>query len=216
MWANDIWNREWCLSSTGAITRLFFPSLNSASVVGSLQLSPQMAQVITGHCSLNVHQHRFGFKDDPGCECGAAEETVEHFLFYCPKYERDDLIIVSLEVTGMWPPPLARIPEDKTLWLAMSRFVRKSKRISSVFWYLMISFLVSYVLCATRVLPLENFTIISISSLSFYCFNSYVLAPSISGIGDFVHSGPTSRSSWLYQRGACKSSSKGSTMLGRH
>ena len=133
MWANDIWNREWCLSSTGAITRLFFPSLNSASVVGSLQLSPQMAQVITGHCSLNVHQHRFGFKDDLGCECGAAEGAVEHFLFYCPKYERDDLIIVSLEVTGMWPPPLARIPEDKTLWLAMSRFVRKSKRISSVF-----------------------------------------------------------------------------------
>ena len=175
-----------------------------------------MAQFITGHCSLNVHQHRFGFTDDPGCECGASEETIEHFLFYCPIYERDDLVIVFLEVTGMWPSSLVRIPECKTLWLAMNRFVRNSKRISSVFWYLVISFLVSYVLCATRFLPLENFAIIPLSLSLILLFLSYVLAPSISEIGDFVHSGPASHSSWLYQRGACKSSSKGPTMLGKH
>ena len=98
MWATDIWNREWCFSSTGAITRLFFPTLNSAPVAGSLKLNPQMAQVITDQRSLNAHQHRFGFTEDLGCECGAAEGAVEHFLFYCPKYERDDLVIVSLEL----------------------------------------------------------------------------------------------------------------------
>ena len=86
----------------------------------------------------------------------------------------------------MWPPPLARISEDKALWLEMTNFVRKSKRFS-------------HVLCATRALPLEKFYNIQFSSLSHFVVID--LAPPISGIGDFGHSGPTSRSSWLYQRG---------------
>lgn len=105
----------------------------SASVISSLNLSAQLAQVITGHCVLNAHQNRFGFRDDPGCECGAEEESVEHFLFYCPKYVRDDFIIASLEAIGRWPPSLAGIPEDWSLWLEMNKFIKGSKRICSAF-----------------------------------------------------------------------------------
>ena len=35
-------------------------------------------QLITGHCRLNVHQHRFAFIDSPACRCDAEQETIAH------------------------------------------------------------------------------------------------------------------------------------------
>ena len=88
-----------------------------------------MAQVITDQRSLNAHQHRFCFTEDLGCECGAAEGAVEHFRFYCPKYERDDLVIVSLEleVTTVCGRHLSRQDTLRQSTVASNDQLRKEK-----------------------------------------------------------------------------------------
>jgi hypothetical protein len=48
-----------------------------------------IAQLRTGHCSLNQYLARFKIVDDATCpECNETTETVKHFLLVCPKYER--------------------------------------------------------------------------------------------------------------------------------
>jgi hypothetical protein len=49
----------------------------------------EFARLRSGHCSLNQYLHRFGHAESPRCECGSgAIENVEHFLLYCPRYDR--------------------------------------------------------------------------------------------------------------------------------
>jgi len=46
-----------------------------------------LTQLRTGHCGLNQYLHRFNIIDDPQCECGHRNETVQHFLLDCRKHE---------------------------------------------------------------------------------------------------------------------------------
>ena len=55
------WNREWINSKTGESTREFFPSVHSFRALLKLKSNALTTQMITGHCLLNKHQHRFGF-----------------------------------------------------------------------------------------------------------------------------------------------------------
>jgi ribonuclease HI len=52
-----------------------------------------ISRLRTGHCQLNKYLHRFNIIETPECECGAAKETVDHFLLRCELYdeERDEL-----------------------------------------------------------------------------------------------------------------------------
>lgn len=47
----------------------------------------------TGHCHLNGYLHRFNIIETPECECGAEQETIDHYLLNCELYdeERDGL-----------------------------------------------------------------------------------------------------------------------------
>ena len=52
-----------------------------------------ISRLRTGHCHLNEYLNRFNIIETPECECGAENETVEHFLLKCELYdeERDKL-----------------------------------------------------------------------------------------------------------------------------
>src|SRR6266496_6520521 len=55
-----------------------------------------------GHCSLNKYLHRFHITDDSTCECGEGEETVEHYLLRCEKYDRQrDRLRRKVGIEGM-------------------------------------------------------------------------------------------------------------------
>ena len=46
-------------------------------------------QILTGHAGTNKHLFRMNLVDKPDCEmCGFHEETVEHLIGYCPKYNK--------------------------------------------------------------------------------------------------------------------------------
>jgi len=60
-----------------AISRL---SKNRASLITQLR---------TGHIGLNRHLHKMGRADTPFCpHCPTSEETVDHFVIQCPKYDQ--------------------------------------------------------------------------------------------------------------------------------
>jgi hypothetical protein len=96
--------------------------------------SNKVTQILTGHCVLNAHQHRFGFVEDPSCSCGEPIESLNHFLFFCPTYNviRKVFRDISLEVYNIWPPELSMIPRSEALWRAMKSFIVNSKRIDVI------------------------------------------------------------------------------------
>ena len=129
----EIWNREWTSSATGSTTRLFFPTVESAASFGRVHLSREQSQVLTGHSYLNVHQHRFKFRDSPMCACGDAEKTIEHFLFSCVNVSiaRRNFHASCLKEMISWPPRLSTISENPNLWTAMRVFIRETKLLSN-------------------------------------------------------------------------------------
>ena len=56
----------------------------------------------TSHVALNEYQHRSGHKEEPICECGEENETVEHFLLKCKMYTAQRVIYTS----SHWPRSL--------------------------------------------------------------------------------------------------------------
>ena len=57
----SIWDREWSSSQKGETTRNFFPNVKAARILMTKRPSNKITQILTGHCLLNAHQHRFGF-----------------------------------------------------------------------------------------------------------------------------------------------------------
>ncbi len=46
-------------------------------------------QVLTGHANTNKHLFRMNLADTPGCQqCGFHEETIEHLIGSCPRFNR--------------------------------------------------------------------------------------------------------------------------------
>jgi hypothetical protein len=129
----SIWDREWSSSQKGETTRNFFPNVKAARILMTKRPSNKITQILTGHCLLNAHQHRFGFVEDPSCSCGEPLESLPHFLFFCPTYNviRKVFRDIALEVYNIWPPELSMIPRSEALWRAMKSFVVNSKRIDT-------------------------------------------------------------------------------------
>ncbi|KAI0774616.1 hypothetical protein BD413DRAFT_472502 [Trametes elegans] len=71
------------------------PSLPSEDFVNLVRLLPRrqaalLFQLRTGHIPLAVHLHRINCAESAQClGCGGGEETVEHFLLQCPRYEAE-------------------------------------------------------------------------------------------------------------------------------
>ena len=90
-----IWKEEWKLSTKGAVTETFFPTLEEAAILKHVNLSHELSQLLTGQKNLRAYQHRISAVDSPLCECQADDETAEHFLFHCPFYSKLSIQISS-------------------------------------------------------------------------------------------------------------------------
>jgi hypothetical protein len=127
----DAWQTEWQSCCNGAVTREFFPTIQSATVLHPNHLCRQVAQILSGHSFLKEHQFRFNFTTSPKCDCGAVSESVSHFLFHWPLFSTQRRVFLtscSLE-DGLWSRPLASIPAHPNIWKASIAFVRSTKRL---------------------------------------------------------------------------------------
>ena len=128
----NLWNSEWCSATSGSTTRSFFPILLHPSSTQFITARYEVLQILTGHSFLNSSQWRIGFRVDPTCACGEEIETVEHFLFLCPLFNRESFKRCSLVTFGAWPPPLEHLVTVQPLWLEMCRYIVATKRLRRV------------------------------------------------------------------------------------
>ena len=73
----------------------------------------RLARLRTGHCSLNQFLFRFDHTESLTCDCGSgAIESVQHYLLYCSKYERQRAKLTKkVGIGGMWIEKLLGYPE---------------------------------------------------------------------------------------------------------
>ncbi|KAJ8719263.1 hypothetical protein PYW07_016819 [Mythimna separata] len=81
------WQARYESSSTGAVTKVFFPDVLAAKrILRDTVLTPAHTQILTGHGGFSAYLHRFHLKNSPSCVCDqSCEETVWHLLFECPR-----------------------------------------------------------------------------------------------------------------------------------
>lgn len=127
---NERWKEEWSGSSTGKTTKEFFPSPQDASILKNK--FHHLTQITTGHCMLNEYLHRIGQRTTALCDCGNDTETIQHFLFDCPRYEiqRKNLRTECTHASLPFPPPMSAFCKSPTLWLSLVSFYQSTKRLS--------------------------------------------------------------------------------------
>ena len=110
----EIWNKKGISSPNGATTRLFFPEVTSAALLLRHRSNAVTFQLLSGHCALNSHQHRFGFSASPACLCGHNNETLAHYLFSCSLFSllRQNLKDTVVSNNISCPPSLCEFPKS--------------------------------------------------------------------------------------------------------
>ena len=94
--AHKSWQRHWDNESTGRYTYNLIP------VVGTKVTFSKVRHVDIAYCRMLLNDtmlmkdsFRSGTSDTALCQCGKAEESVEHFLFHCEYYEKDRKVMMD-------------------------------------------------------------------------------------------------------------------------
>ncbi|KAL9570493.1 hypothetical protein ACKAV7_005381, partial [Fusarium commune] len=79
----------------GKHTRILYDALKRRE-------SDILVQLRTGMARVNRYLHRIGAVETDTCDCGQEEETIDHFLFRCPRWDeqREHMRIVDREMMG--------------------------------------------------------------------------------------------------------------------
>jgi ribonuclease HI len=127
---SELWARKWSTAPKASITRSFFPTIVSATVITNMDLPCYVAQLLSGHSRLRAFLYKTNCTQSPTCMCGSDEETVYHFLFHCSLHDphRANFKDTSLRVCNMWPPRLSDIARFKPLMLSFISFIGKTKQ----------------------------------------------------------------------------------------
>ncbi|XP_072948186.1 uncharacterized protein [Epargyreus clarus] len=98
------WQDRYTTSSTGSVTKTFFPDVGKAyTIIRKTKLTQVQVQALTGHGGMGEYLYRFKLKDSPGCECDPnTSETVWHVILECPRFlairtETESIIGAKLE-----------------------------------------------------------------------------------------------------------------------
>ena len=126
------WDVQWQSAESSKQVKEFFPSLEDANILRSGFLHHEVTQVITGHSLLNYHLNKIGLKNSPACACGAASETVVHFIFECPllQDQRKPLISACSSLNIKFPPSLHLLSKSTLLWKSFLNLIFLSKRLN--------------------------------------------------------------------------------------
>ncbi|KAL7294950.1 hypothetical protein TKK_0011661 [Trichogramma kaykai] len=117
------WNNKWQTTTKGAVTKLFFPTVQSRLGLKNLRLNHYTTQFMTGHGNFRAKLHGFGLKESGDCPCGM-EDTATHELFVCESFseEREDLIGVVSREGGNWPVACEELVQNQVVFKAFETF----------------------------------------------------------------------------------------------
>ena len=127
--SKKLWDIRWKGSESASVTKKFFP--NTSNVDPKFTSCHEMTQLITGHSRLNYDLQRHGLKESSLCSCGNVE-SVEHFLFWCPRYtklrrpmiKRCNILMIA------WPPSLNELVENPLIFDSLLKYLKCTKRLS--------------------------------------------------------------------------------------
>lgn len=82
------WNNLWKLQTKGAWTRTLIPEIIPwvTRKYGSLDF--HLTQALTGHGCFNSYLYKFRRKSSPQCRYCEMEDTAEHTLFVCGRWDQ--------------------------------------------------------------------------------------------------------------------------------
>ena len=82
------WRNEYAASESGSLYKTFWPDATTGPSDSNIsrKYSNILFRIYTGHCRLNKHLHRIGCHENGLCEQCRTDETLQHYLFECPKY----------------------------------------------------------------------------------------------------------------------------------
>jgi len=119
------WQERWTASPKGRWTYRWFPEVRFRRSI-PLQLDHFVAQLVTGHGDFGANLNRLGLRESPSCGCGAASETVEHFLYACIIHEeqRFKLEQAVLRSGAQWPCDMSHLVSSRMLFAATAAFAK--------------------------------------------------------------------------------------------
>ncbi|XP_045453723.1 uncharacterized protein LOC123663025 [Melitaea cinxia] len=82
------WQARYEEAAAGGTTRMFFPDVRKAHrIIKKIKMDNCLAQLLTGHGGFRSYLHKRKICSTPYCECDdQTEETVEHILLDCPRF----------------------------------------------------------------------------------------------------------------------------------
>ncbi|KAJ4430157.1 hypothetical protein ANN_22367 [Periplaneta americana] len=101
------WQEQWTISTKGAITKSFFPSIKDRLKI-NLPIGAEFTSIVTDHGFTRSYLHRFKIIPTPTCPCRLQEEqTVNHIILICATLIKERRILrANIIPTGqIWPPP---------------------------------------------------------------------------------------------------------------
>lgn len=134
----SVWKRDWKRSPRYQQTSNIddqLPSKSFLKLTGKLskKQTSLYLQLRTSHAPLNQHLHRINRSDTPLClQCGGTTpENVHHFLFQCPRYNRERHILMRTLRRKATSLPYLLANEEAQV--EVIRYVNTTKRLSLTF-----------------------------------------------------------------------------------
>ena len=73
---------EWTTCTKTATTKQYFPTVQDRLKI-KINLTPNLAAMLTGHGRTRAYLNRFKLRDDATCICGQVDQTADHPLNHC-------------------------------------------------------------------------------------------------------------------------------------
>lgn len=120
------WQQQWDNTEKGRWTYRLIPNVSNWLERAHGEINFHMTQFLSGHGCFRKYLHRVGHAGSPLCpDCADVEETPEHVIFDCPRFEeaRTEMrVVIGEDVT---PDNIVeRMCNDENTWNSVDRAVR--------------------------------------------------------------------------------------------
>jgi hypothetical protein len=101
--ARQKWEDEWMTCAKAATTKQYFPTVRDRLRI-KINLTSNLAAMLTGHGRTRAYLHRFKLRDDATCICGQGDQTTDHLLYNCSMIRTQrEVLKRHILKKGNWP-----------------------------------------------------------------------------------------------------------------
>lgn len=121
----EIWQEEWNHTNKGGWTRGLIPLIEPWFRRKHGTLDFYLSQAMTGHGCFNVYRHKIGKSEDSECWYCGSEDTPEHTLFVCVRWERERASLgMAIEEVMTSENMVEQMFKSKTKWYRITQFIK--------------------------------------------------------------------------------------------